>query len=199
MDTFLLYDTACPPALRIEVESALAAAGSVVVSVELDIRRIRPCVGCFKCWVKTPGACYITRDGVNELSARFTDMPRIVLLTQVLWGSYSADSKAFIDRCIQHLLPFFSIRHREMHHVPRYRHYPDWVVIGYQARSPEEQETFRQLIQRNAINFFADKATGLCLEGVTFDVESRAHFAQILQEGNNETVGDHQRQPEKNE
>lgn len=183
MDTLLLYDTTCPPSLRDEVERRLTAAGSSVVSAALNVKRIRPCVGCFKCWIETPGECYITRDGTNELSACFMDASRIVMLTRVVWGSYSPDSKAFLDRCIQHLLPFFAIRHREMHHAPRYRQYPNWVVIGYQAASPEEQETFRQLIQRNAINFFADKTTGLCLEGVTLNEENSACFERILQEG----------------
>lgn len=180
MDTLLLYDTACPESLHKKIAHLIGSEGITFSSDVLDARHIRPCAGCFKCWIKTPGECHLTRDGTNALSAHFVRSRTAILLTRVTWGGYSADTKAFIDRCIPHLSPFFATLHGEMHHASRYRHYPDWIVIGYQAVNVSEQETFLQLIQRNAINFFAPKAAGLCLTGDILDTENAARFSRLL-------------------
>ena len=42
---------------------ALHAAGWSVESLRLADMNIRPCVGCFACWVKTPGECCQADDG----------------------------------------------------------------------------------------------------------------------------------------
>ena len=43
----------------------LPETGSDVKIVDLSRLQIRPCIGCFGCWTKTPGKCVIRDDAVR--------------------------------------------------------------------------------------------------------------------------------------
>lgn len=193
MDTLLLYDTACPESLHKKIAHLIGGEGITFSSDVLDARHIRPCAGCFKCWIKTPGECHLTRDGTNALSANFVRSRTAILLTRVTWGGYSVDTKAFIDRCIPHLSPFFATLHGEMHHASRYRRYPNWIVIGYQAVNVSEQETFLQLIQRNAINFLRRRPPDYALPAISWTLKTPSDLADFYGVKTYETYRYHQR------
>ena len=53
---------------------------------------IRPCVGCFGCWVKTPGSCVI-KDRVSALSPLLPLCEEFVILSRVVFGGLSPDVK----------------------------------------------------------------------------------------------------------
>ena len=52
-------------------------------------------------------------------------------------------------------MPFFQTVNGELHHIPRYNNKSiKFVVIGYgEDVTPDEEQTFKDLIKGNAINF----------------------------------------------
>lgn len=122
-----------------------------------EMNNIHPCIGCFNCWMKTPGRCAIEDD--------YTEIPKYILqknvyvtISTIRYGCYSPYIKNVIDRSIGFLLPFFRLVHGEIHHSIRYDKIPKLVYIAYgNDISDEEKETFKNLVKGNAINFGRDK------------------------------------------
>lgn len=138
--------------LRVRVHDALQSAGCEVQRVVLNCDEIRPCLGCFQCWVKTPGLCVMTNDSANEIAGFEMRCDVLVLLARITYGGYSADIKAFLDRSIPNISPLFEIYHGEMHHKMRYERFPLWIAVGYGESTSRERKTFLELTQRNALN-----------------------------------------------
>ncbi len=145
-------DEGAEPGLLAQVETAAARAGRAVRTAVLNGDEIAPCVGCFSCWVKTPGLCAVTNDCVNGLSREMMRSDALVLLSRIRYGGYSRDVKAFLDRAIPNILPFFEIYRGKMHHAMRYKKFPRLVTVGYGESTGDERETFRELARRNALN-----------------------------------------------
>ncbi|MBN2125517.1 MAG: flavodoxin family protein, partial [Deltaproteobacteria bacterium] len=123
------------------------------------------CLGCFGCWVKTPGFC-IMKDATRDIAGTFIRSDLAVLLTPVTFGGYSSELKKALDRMICLLSPFFRKVGGEVHHRPRYDRYPRWMALGALPESePEEEEIFSRLVERNAINLYApDHVSGILIE-----------------------------------
>jgi multimeric flavodoxin WrbA len=133
----------------------LAAAGCEVVSMTLRDLDIHHCVGCFGCWVQTPGECMID-DPARDVARAFMTSDVVVFFTPVTFGGYSAELKKALDRVICVVSPFFDRIDGEVHHKPRYRQYPRLLAVGVQHRpDAESEEIFTTLVARNAINLHA--------------------------------------------
>lgn len=133
----------------------LAAAGYEVESMRLREMEVHHCVGCFGCWVQTPGECMID-DPAREVARAFISSDLVVFFTPVTFGGYSSELKKVLDRIICLLSPFFLYTKGEVHHKPRYRRYPCLLAVGVQPRPDlESEEIFTALVDRNAINLHA--------------------------------------------
>lgn len=111
-----------------------------------------PCMGCFGCWTRTPGHCVI-RDGYGDLSPLLGHCSDYIILSRVVYGDFSPFIKTVLDRNIGYLLPYFTVRNKEMHHVSRYPDRLRFTVVGYgNGLTGEEQETFRGIAAANGIN-----------------------------------------------
>lgn len=117
--------------------------------------KLTHCIGCFACWLETPGVCRF-RDAGQEIAQAVMQCDAVILLTPVSFGGYAPQLKLMVDRFLPTLLPYFGVYHGEVHHRPRYARYPRWVGIGVQrARDAEEAGLFKLMVARNAINFHA--------------------------------------------
>jgi len=127
--------------------------------LRLDELDIAPCLGCFSCWIKTPGLCVID-DAGRDVARRIVQSDVVVFLSPVVFGGYSPELKKALDRAIPLLSPFFRRIKGEVHHVKRYTHYPRLVGLGILSGHDEvEEELFEALIRRNAINLHAPKVS----------------------------------------
>ena len=134
------------------VSEELRAAGWEVDCLRLRHTEIAGCLGCFGCWVRTPGICVIDDAGrqVAELAVQ-SDL--MVWVSPVTFGGYSSELKKAVDRLIPTISPFFMKIGGEVHHRPRYDRYPAIAAIGLLSELDEESEDiFRTLVRRNAIN-----------------------------------------------
>jgi len=134
------------------VKRAVEVEGNEVGLFILNGEQMRACWGCFDCWTKTPGQCIFTIDSANEICAQLVQADVVVLISELYYGGYSYDMKAFLDRSIPTLLPFFKIAKGEMRHKLRYKRRPALISIGYGGFSPEEAQIFIELTERNALN-----------------------------------------------
>lgn len=116
-----------------------------------DSGPIHHCLGCFGCWVKTPGACVIA-DSYSGLGELFSRCSEVDIITRCLYGGYSPFVKNVLDRSISYMQPFFTIKDGEMRHKRRYHNRVRLRVIFYGDITPEEEETARGFAQANAVN-----------------------------------------------
>ena len=130
-----------------------------VESLILRDLTIAPCMGCFGCWMQTPGICLID-DDARAVTREMVASDLIVYFTPITFGGYSSDLKKALDRSIGMVLPFFTKINGEVHHKKRYRHAPKFAVVGTLPQPDGQMELiFRTLVERNAINMHNEAHT----------------------------------------
>ena len=145
------HDQDLSPVLS-ELAEVLKRDGAETQIFTLREMKLAHCLGCFTCWVKTPGLCVENDDG-RTIARAVIQSDATVFFTPVTFGGYSPDLKKMFDRIIQLISPHFQIDHGEVHHPPRYAHRPRLKMLGVQRRSnPHEAHIFKTLAGRNAIN-----------------------------------------------
>ncbi|NLL80402.1 MAG: flavodoxin family protein [Clostridiales bacterium] len=116
---------------------------------------IRKCIGCFGCWVKTPGQCVIA-DDYQKMGELLAQTDKLTIISRCCFGSYSSFVKNVMDRSISYILPYFEIRKGEMHHKARYRNRINIEVVFYGTGITEnEKATASKLVEANALNLNA--------------------------------------------
>ncbi|MDR1159433.1 MAG: flavodoxin family protein [Syntrophomonadaceae bacterium] len=128
---------------------------------------VRHCMGCFRCWFKTPGRCVID-DRAADFVALMSKHEELIFLSRLVFGGLSPDIKAVLDRSIGFVLPFFRKLNAETHHVPRFDISPLYKYIFYGPEiTDREKETAKKLAVANALNL----GSGRCF--VSFFSSSR--------------------------
>lgn len=159
------------------IVNELTGIGWQVESFLLRDLKIANCLGCFECWVKTPGICRISDDG-REIAKQFIQSDLSIFFTPVTFGGYSAELKKALDRIICLILPFFTKINGEIHHKPRYERYPRLMGIGILPQADEESERiFKTLVDRNALNFYPPAHVG----GVVLSSQSIKEIQKEIQ------------------
>jgi multimeric flavodoxin WrbA len=151
--------------VREQILEAYESAGYRVTLHRMERSKIAHCIGCFGCWLKTPGEC-IHKDGGREISWDIINSHTVVLLSPVVFGGYSSSLKYMVDRLIPLIHPNLMMRFGEIHHRPRYTRYPRMVGVGVQQEYDETSAwTFKTLVGRNAINFHCPSYAAEVLHG----------------------------------
>ncbi len=83
------------------------AAGAETVNVLLAEKEIKHCLGCFACWLKTPGRCAIKDDMAGVLEA-IEGADVLVLASPLYFHTISGMLKVFMDRLIVKGDPHFA-------------------------------------------------------------------------------------------
>jgi multimeric flavodoxin WrbA len=99
-------------------------AGAAVDSIHVRDLKLQPCIGCYACWVQTPGRC-IHPDGMDRALDAWVQADLVVFGTPVYHGCMTGTLKSFLDR----LLPRYEPWLIDSPHVPG--------ASGHPARSPE--------------------------------------------------------------
>ncbi len=94
--------------------------------VEGEYRVIQPrepiasCVGCFGCWIKTPGRCVLP-DSYRDTGILMGKTKQLLIVSRCCYGCVSPFVKAVQDRAISYVHPDFILREGRMHHKRRYQ------------------------------------------------------------------------------
>lgn len=117
---------------------------------------IKKCIGCFGCWVKTPGKCIIP-DDYQKVVGLIAQADELIIVSRCTFGSYSSFVTNVVNRSIGYILPFFQMKQGEMHHKPRYTEHQLKMSAYFYGEdiTKEEKETAAQLVRANAVNFNA--------------------------------------------
>lgn len=125
--------------------------------VDASSLAVKPCLGCFGCWVKTPGTCVIADDG-RAFAEALNPADLVVIVTRIPFGSYAPSVKRVLDRSIPVLLPFFTVHEGEMHHVQRSPRRRRVLHAPYGDYGPEELATFLGLARAHCDNMLSPRA-----------------------------------------
>ncbi len=115
--------------------TGMREAGAEVDMVNLREKKVRFCQGCFTCWTKTPGKCILNDDMTNELFPMWSEADLVVYATPLYHYTVNANLKAFIERTLPMLEPFFVETPKGTHHPLRFK--PPAVVMLSVAGFPE--------------------------------------------------------------
>ncbi len=116
---------------------------------------VKDCVGCFGCWVRSPGECVI-KDRCSVIPGLISKSDELIIISPIVYGGYSVKIKAVLDRSIGYVLPYFRMIDGEMHHQLRYdNHQFKLTVYFYGECDEEEKEIASNLVKANAVNLGA--------------------------------------------
>lgn len=121
--------------------------------VRLGDQSIIACIGCWNCWVKTPGWC-VMKDQITEFYHDYVNSNTVILLIDTAQGFINHQAKAFLDRTIPHYNPYIEIVDGECHHVARYKSYPDMVFYyDTEGLTTQEEQVIEDYLYRTAYHF----------------------------------------------
>ena len=150
-----------------------------VIEYRMADLSIAPCLGCFGCWIRTPGICVIA-DDAREIARTMVQSDVAVYVTPIVFGGYSAYLKSALDRMIPIILPHFTKVRGEVHHVKRYRRYPNVLGIGLLDHPDlDQEEIFTNLVHRSSLNMRAPMTVVRVLDRPAEDVSPTLEAAVV--------------------
>lgn len=135
------------------------------------------CIGCFGCWLRTPGICVIN-DSARDLGRELIQSELALFLTPITFGGYSYHLKKVLDRMIPLISPLFQKINGEVHHQKRYDIYPSIIGIGFLPDQDKESESiFHTLVKSNAVNFHSPYYAS----AVFYENQPKSDFQNVVQ------------------
>jgi multimeric flavodoxin WrbA len=126
----------------------MSNAGADVEIINLRNKKIKNCIGCFNCWVKTNGKCTLNDDMTNELFDKWKNADIVIYATPLFYHHMNAVMSTFQERQLPNALPFFQVEEDKTSHP--LRHQPPKVVWLSVCGFPEisEFDIFSNYIKR---------------------------------------------------
>ena len=150
-----------------KLSDSLVSNNHSVKTLQLRDMDIRYCIGCFGCWVKTPGECSTAADDTRDVRREYISSDLVLFASPIIMGFTSALLKKAHDRMLGLLLPYSEIDRGEHRHVARYDKYPQMGLLLEKGNGADDEdiEIISAIYMRDAINFKAS----LCFTKLTSD------------------------------
>ena len=155
----------------------LTSDGHAVTGFVLREMDIKYCIGCFGCWVKTPGEC-IVPDESRDVRRAAIHSDLVLWASPVIMGFYSALLKKVTDKFLPLLHPYTVVDQGEAHHLARYDKYPLVGLLLEKGADTDDEDIkmISDIHRRTALNFkstlsFA-KLTQALIEEVAREINS---------------------------
>lgn len=145
--TLIIYDCS--------EESALKFIPATLKDCTIIAKKQEPhcCIGCFGCWIKTPGACTI-HDGYDNIGELLSKAANVIIISKCVYGSFSPFVKNILDRGISYIHPYFVVKNNELHHRRRYDNNISITVWFYGDNiTDNEKSTAEKIVHANSVNF----------------------------------------------
>jgi multimeric flavodoxin WrbA len=132
---------------------ALTTDRHLVTTLTLREMEIKQCVGCWGCWVKTPGECVIADDS-HQVCRAVINADFVLFASPMVMGFPSALLKRTMDRLIPLVHPYIVVDQGEAHHVARYENYPRVGLLLEKSDGVDEQDIqiTSEVFSRTALN-----------------------------------------------
>ena len=149
------------------LSALLESSNHIVTVLQLREMDIRYCIGCFGCWIKTPGECSNAADGTRDVRRGYINSDFVLFASPIIMGFTSALLKKAHDKLLPLLLPYLEADQWEAHHVARYDKYPLVGLLLEKGKDTDEEdiEIIADIYMRDAINF----KTSFCFTKLTTD------------------------------
>jgi multimeric flavodoxin WrbA len=136
------------------LSDALTSDGHTVAVFELREMDIKYCIGCFGCWVKTPGEC-IVPDESRDVRRAAIHSDLVLWASPVIMGFYSALLKKVTDKFLPLLHPYTVVDQGEAHHLARYDKYPLVGLLLEKGADTDDEDikVISDIHRRTALNF----------------------------------------------
>jgi multimeric flavodoxin WrbA len=136
------------------VKLELQAGGHSVIQLDLRDKDLQFCVGCWGCWVKTPGEC-VASDASHEIGRAVINSDFTLWATPLKMGFVSALLKKALDKHLPLIHPYMVVDHGEAHHLKRYSRYPRiGLLLEKEAQGDElDLQIVTNVCIRTALNF----------------------------------------------
>jgi multimeric flavodoxin WrbA len=142
------------------LSKTLTAKQHQVTTLTLRDMDIKYCVGCWGCWVKTPGEC-VARDDSADVCRAVINADFVLLASPVTMGFPSALLKKTVEKFLPLIHPYIAVVQGEAHHRARYDKYP---LLGLLLEKygnthdtdgvhPEDVQIVADIFSRTALNF----------------------------------------------
>ena len=135
------------------VSDLLEANNHTVTTLKLREMNLKYCIGCWGCWVKTPGEC-IVADGSRDICRECINSDLVIFASPIMMGFTSALLKKAHDKLIPLILPYFEMVQNEFHHLSRYDKYPLIGLLLEKGQDTDEEDIkiVSDIYRRDAIN-----------------------------------------------
>jgi multimeric flavodoxin WrbA len=168
-------------AIAAAVERAARAKGWTAAAFDLDGLDIKPCRGCFACWLKHSGTCAI-KDDEDAILKAWASTDVLAWTTPVVFGGYGPALKKALDRAIPNILPFFIKVHGEVHHPQRYEGRRSLLAFGtLPSPDAEAERIFHGLVQRNALNLGSVRTESRVFHGGVSEAAAAGPAREMLE------------------
>lgn len=84
-------------------------AGAAAETLYLRNYKIKHCLGCYSCWLKTPGRCVQKDDMTEVLFDRYLQADLVVLATPIYHATMNARMKLFVERTLPMMDPLAEV------------------------------------------------------------------------------------------
>lgn len=112
--------------------------------------QLHDCIGCYTCWVKTPGICCFD-DGMDEILKEYLAADIVIYASPVIMSYVSALLKRATDRMLPVMHPFLKLNGDRMSHFLRYSHYPKpFLIIDSSENINGESPAYIEAVYRNS-------------------------------------------------
>ena len=137
----------------------LEVKGDAVTQLDLRTMKISYCVGCWNCWVKTPGQCS-SNDQSLDVCRAVIHSDLTLWASPVIMGFPSALLKKVTDKLIPLVHPYIVVDQGEAHHLARYDHYPQFGLLLEKNGDCDDEdiEIIRHIFSRTALNMKSELA-----------------------------------------
>ena len=136
-----------------QLAQKIKSAGHDIKVVVLRDLKIGPCIGCFNCWVKTPGICSIKDDAI-DITRQYIAADHVIIASPLIMGFPSSLLKNTMDRNIPLVHPHLEEVGGEIHHKKRYDKYPviSFLLEKEAGTDDEDIAILTDIFRRQAIN-----------------------------------------------
>ncbi len=136
-----------------QIKNVLEAQNHSVTLIDLRHLSLRYCIGCWGCWVKTPGQC-TAQDASIEIDQAVINSDFTLWAAPLKMGFPSALLKMALDKHIPLIHPYMEVVHNEAHHLKRYHRYPRvGLLVGKEENTDEaDLGIVTDIFSRTALN-----------------------------------------------
>jgi multimeric flavodoxin WrbA len=137
-----------------QVTGLLKTAGHTITQIDLRDVQLRYCIGCWNCWVKTPGQC--ATDAASQVMDRAVIQSDFTLWAAPLKMGFPSELlKMANDKHLPLIHPYMEVDQNEGHHLRRYPRSPRLgLLLEKEARTDaEDLQIVSDIYCRTALNF----------------------------------------------